>query len=92
MAEHDLEHENHGHSIAAWTAVIIILVGAALASLAVALPNVPLFVVGIVICIVGAIAGKVLGMAGYGAGAVGGRPATPRAEHPDNPEGHLGVN
>lgn len=66
MAEHEV-HEDHGHSTAAWTAVIIILVGAALMSWAVVVTSVVLFVVGVVICVVGVVAGKLLGMAGYGA-------------------------
>jgi len=66
MAEHE-QHEDHGHSVAAWTAVIIILIGAAVASWAVVIASVVLFWVGIGICVVGAIVGKVLGMAGYGA-------------------------
>ena len=66
MAEHEI-HEDHGHSFAAWTAVIVILVGAAVMSWAVVRPNLALFIVGIVICVVGVVAGKVLGMAGYGA-------------------------
>jgi multisubunit Na+/H+ antiporter MnhG subunit len=66
MAEHEI-HEDHGHSVAAWTAVIVILVGAAVMSWAVIDPSVVLFIVGVVICIVGVVAGKLLGMAGYGA-------------------------
>jgi multisubunit Na+/H+ antiporter MnhG subunit len=67
MAEHEIHEEDHGHSIAAWAAVITILVGAAIAAWSVWERSVPLFVVGIVICVVGAAAGKILGMAGYGA-------------------------
>ncbi len=66
MAEHEI-HEDHGHSVAAWTAVGILLVGSAVMALAVALATIPLFVVGAVICVAGVVAGKVLGMAGYGA-------------------------
>ncbi|WP_406831053.1 HGxxPAAW family protein [Pedococcus sp. KACC 23699] len=66
MAEHEI-HEDHGHSVAAWTAVVILLVGSAVMALAVALATVPLFVIGAVICVAGVVAGKVLGMAGYGA-------------------------
>ena len=66
MAEHEI-HEDHGHSVAAWTAVGILLIGTAVMALAVALATVPLFVVGAVVCVVGVVAGKVLGMAGYGA-------------------------
>ncbi|MGA8980703.1 MAG: HGxxPAAW family protein [Pedococcus sp.] len=66
MAEHEI-HEDHGHSVAAWTAVGILLVGTAVMSWAVVATSVALFVVGAVICVVGVVAGKVLGMAGYGA-------------------------
>jgi hypothetical protein len=63
MSEHD---DNHGHSVAAWTAVIILIVAAAIMSIAVLFPNVWLFVGGVVLAIVGVVAGKVLSMAGYG--------------------------
>jgi hypothetical protein len=63
MSEHD---DNHGHSVAAWTAVIILIVAAAIMSIAVLFPNVWLFVGGVVLAIVGLVAGKVLSMAGYG--------------------------
>lgn len=66
MAEHEI-HEDHGHSVAAWTAVTILLVGFALMAVAVAIVATWLFVVGAVICVVGVVVGKVLGMAGYGA-------------------------
>lgn len=66
MAEHE-HHEDHGHSVAAWTAVTIILVGAAVASWGVAVASAVIFWIGIAICIIGAVVGKVLGMAGYGA-------------------------
>ena len=64
MSEHD---DNHGHSVAAWTAVTILIVAAAVMALAVAFPNVWLFVGGVVLAVVGVVAGKVLSMAGYGA-------------------------
>ena len=64
MSEHD---DNHGHSVAAWTAVLILIVAAAVMCLAVLFPNVWLFVAGVVLAIVGVVAGKVLSMAGYGA-------------------------
>ncbi len=60
------EHDHHGHSVAAWTAVVILLVGSSVMSAAVAFPNVALFVVGAVIVVIGVVAGKVLAMAGYG--------------------------
>ena len=63
MSEHD---DNHGHSVAAWTAVLILIVAAAVMSLAVLFPNVWLFVAGVIVAVVGVVAGKVLSMAGYG--------------------------
>lgn len=66
MAEHE-QHEDHGHSVAAWTAVAIILVGCLVAAWGVLVAMPVLFGVGIVIAVIGAVAGKVLGMAGYGA-------------------------
>jgi len=64
MNEHDADH---GHSVAAWTAVTIIIIAAAIMAVAVIWPNVWLFVGGAVLAVVGAVAGKVLSMAGYGA-------------------------
>ncbi|QIM20999.1 hypothetical protein G7075_07415 [Phycicoccus sp. HDW14] len=61
------EHEDHGHSVAAWTAVTIIIVASVIMSVAVVFPNLWLFVGGAVLAVVGAVAGKVLSMAGYGA-------------------------
>ena len=63
------QHEDHGHSVAAWTAVGIILLGSAIASVAVLLPNVLLGILGGVVIVAGAIAGKVMSMAGYGSKA-----------------------
>ena len=59
-------HQHHGNSVAAWTAVAILLVGFTIMALAVLFPSVLLFVVGIVVAVLGAVAGKVLAMAGYG--------------------------
>ena len=64
MAEH--HDDDHGNSVAAWTMVGILLVAAAVMSLAVAFPNVPLFIGGVVLAIVGVVAGKLLALAGYG--------------------------
>ena len=60
------EHESHGHSVAAWTAVVVILVGSVVMSLAVVFPSLTWFIIGAVIVVLGIIAGKVLAMAGYG--------------------------
>jgi membrane-bound ClpP family serine protease len=60
------EHEDHGHSTAAWTGVGIILVGSVVVAIAVLLPSLLLGIIGTAIIIAGAGAGKVLSMAGYG--------------------------
>ena len=61
MAEHQ-----DGQSPAAWTAVAIELLAALLISLAVVLASWPLAIVGIVLIVVGAAAGKILASAGLG--------------------------
>jgi Family of unknown function (DUF6704) len=63
---HAVEHESHGHSVAAWSAVTIILVGALVMALAVVFPSVLLFVVGALVAVTGVVVGKLLAMAGYG--------------------------
>jgi hypothetical protein len=60
------EHEDHGHSVAAWTLVSIVLVGCVVVSVAVVIASVILGIIGVVVIVVGVIAGKVLSMAGYG--------------------------
>ena len=60
------QHEDHGHSVAAWAAVGIMLVGAAIGSIAVVMPSMVLGIIAAVVIVVGAIVGKVLAMAGYG--------------------------
>jgi hypothetical protein len=81
MAEQEI-HEDHGHSVAAWTAVVIILVGSAVAALGVAIASTLWFVVGLVICVLGVVAGKVLSLAGYGAKTLDG-PDTPESNKPE---------
>ncbi len=61
------EHEDHGHSVAAWTSVGIILLGVVVTSIAFIAASVPLGIVGAAVIVIGAVAGKVLAMAGYGA-------------------------
>ena len=61
------EHDNHGQSPAAWTAVIIILIAFLIGTVAVVIGNWPLFWVGgVALAIIGAVAGKVMSMAGMG--------------------------
>jgi len=59
------EH-GHGHSIAAWTAVITLLTATALMCLAVVIQNWPMAIIGIVLVFAGVGAGKALSMAGFG--------------------------
>ncbi len=62
MAEH-----GHGHSTAAWAAVGILLVAVSLICLAVVIVSWPMAIGGILLMVVGLVAGKVLAMAGFGA-------------------------
>jgi hypothetical protein len=68
--EHD---ESHGHSLASWTLVGLELVGTFLISLAIVITNLPIGVIGGVVCVVGLIAGRVLQMAGFGVHPPAGR-------------------
>jgi hypothetical protein len=65
------DHDNHGQSVAAWTAVAIVFVGAIIMAIAVVIGSVWLFVVGAVVAVAGGISGKVLSAMGFG---VSGRP------------------
>ena len=58
--------ESHGHSLASWTLVALILVGSFLLCLAIVLTDVVIAVIGGVICVLGLVAGRVLQMAGFG--------------------------
>jgi len=60
------QHEDHGHSTAAWTGVGIILLGTAIASIAVVIPNLVVGIIGAVVIVGGIAAGKMMSMAGYG--------------------------
>jgi hypothetical protein len=70
--EHVVE-DHHGQSVAAWTAVGILLLASALIALSFPLSSVryPLLVVGLVLVIVGLVAGKVLASTGFGVGGKG---------------------
>lgn len=56
----------HGHSVAAWTSVIVIMTGSLISSVAVLMSSVGLFVAGAVVVVLGAVAGKVMTTMGYG--------------------------
>ncbi len=60
------QHEDHGHSVAAWTSVIIIMIGSLIATIAVIIGSTAVFVVGIVIAVLGGVAAKVLSAMGFG--------------------------
>jgi uncharacterized membrane protein len=59
------EHQD-GQSVAAWTAVIILLAASFLICLAVVVTNWTMAFVGTALVVVGIAAGKILAMAGYG--------------------------
>jgi hypothetical protein len=58
---------NHGHTVAAWTAMIGVMLGAAISSIG-CLPGVPflLFWVGLVVAVASCVVGLVLRNMGYG--------------------------
>jgi hypothetical protein len=66
-----VHHDSHGNSVAAWTAVAIIALGALIATIAVVARIPALGVIAAVIVVIGAIAGKVLSAMGFG---VSGKP------------------
>lgn len=61
------EHEDHGHTPAAWTLVGIVTVGFTVGGVGVVLSKFPVIIVGAVICVVGIVVGKVMQMMGMGA-------------------------
>ncbi len=65
---------HHGNTPAAWTGVLIILVGFVVGGLALVIGSWPRVWVGVVIAVVGPIVGKIMQKLGMGAEA--GEPAT----------------
>lgn len=63
---HGTEELGHGHSVAAWSAVITAIVGVTVATLGVCLPVDTLTVVGSVIAVLSIFMGPVLAKLGYG--------------------------
>lgn len=61
-------HDAHGHgnSVAAWSAVGLIMLGSLVMSIAMIWISIPVFAVGAVIALLGPVAGKVLSRMGYG--------------------------
>lgn len=62
------EPTGHGNSPAAWTCVIIMLIGALIASIAFVIANTPIFVAGAIVMLAGLLAGWIMRKAGYGVG------------------------
>jgi hypothetical protein len=62
----EVPHDDHGHSVAAWTLVIIVLVGVLVGCVALIANQPWLFWVGLGVIVVGVIVGKVLQVMGFG--------------------------
>ncbi|MEN9751089.1 MAG: hypothetical protein RLZZ600_136 [Actinomycetota bacterium] len=75
---HDVNDPGEGHSPAAWTAVVIMLVAFAAGTLFFALDMPVLVWVSVVVLIAGPIVGFIMAKAGYG---VNGPKYTPKAHH-----------
>ncbi|WP_418276984.1 HGxxPAAW family protein [Isoptericola jiangsuensis] len=73
---------NHGHTVAAWTAMIGVMLGAAISSVG-CLPGVPfaLFWVGIVVAVAACVVGLVLRNMGYGQAKAGVEPRRTGSGH-----------
>ena len=61
------EHDDHGSTPAAWTAVTIIMVAFLLGGLGVLIAQPWVFWAGVVLAVVGVVVGKVMQMMGMGA-------------------------
>ncbi len=62
------EPTGHGNSPAAWTCVIVMLIGAFIASIAYVIASTPIFIGGAVVMVVGLLVGWIMRKAGYGVG------------------------
>ena len=58
--------EGHGNSVAAWTAVSVITLGFLIGAVAFPLSSTWLFWIGVVVAVLGVVAGKVMAMMGFG--------------------------
>lgn len=74
---------DHGHTAAAWTAVLIILVGFFIGAFAVAVVSWPVFWVGAGVILLGLIVGKVMQMMGLGKRADADRAEAEAADVPE---------
>jgi hypothetical protein len=62
----DVHEESHGHSLASWMLVALVLVGTFVVCLAIVLELLWLAIIGLVICAAGLVVGRLLQMAGFG--------------------------
>jgi len=60
------EHEDHGHTVAAWTAVGIAILGFLVGCIGVVMAQPSVFWIGVALLPVAGIAGKVLALMGFG--------------------------
>jgi len=61
-----VEHEDHGHTVAAWAAVVIAILGFLVGSIGVVIASPSVFWIGIALLPVAGIVGKVLALMGFG--------------------------
>ena len=59
-------HHGHGNSIAAWTAVVVIILGSIVILAGVIATSWAISIIGAVVCAAGAASGKVLSTMGFG--------------------------
>lgn len=59
-------HEDHGHSVAAWTTVCFLLVASICVAIGVAWGLHPFYYIGGALAVVGVLVGKILGKMGFG--------------------------
>lgn len=71
MRSHD---DNHGKTVAAWTGVLIMLIGFVVSGIAVLIAKPVIFWIGALIIALGGVAGAILRSAGYGQGATARHP------------------
>ncbi|MHA7221189.1 HGxxPAAW family protein [Arthrobacter sp. RHLT1-20] len=62
------EPSGHGNSPAAWTTVLVMLVGALIMSIAYVIANTPVFIAGGAVMVIGLLVGFAMRKAGYGVG------------------------
>jgi len=63
---HDSNDQGHGHSTAAWSAVLVAILGVTLLTLGVCLPESTITVVGTIVTFISFFVGPVLARLGYG--------------------------